>query len=78
MTHGTKLQARIAGLKAIVKLEQERIAAEAAEQNVPLDCTCGTCGMQFGDLYPSARCPFEYVHQEIAELNRLTGKAVAA
>lgn len=26
--------------------------------------TCGTCNVQFPDIYPSARCPFEYEHTE--------------
>lgn len=25
---------------------------------------CGTCYVQFPDIYPSARCPFEYDHPE--------------
>jgi hypothetical protein len=24
--------------------------------------TCGTCGKKFPDIYPSARCPYEYEH----------------
>lgn len=24
--------------------------------------TCGVCGRSFPDIYPSARCPFEYEH----------------
>lgn len=30
--------------------------------------TCGTCGNSFPDVFPSARCPFEYDHEEIAEM----------
>ena len=64
-------KARIAELERIIAVDEAKVAREAAEQNVPLDCTCGTCGKAFGYLYPSARCPFEYVHAEIEELRRL-------
>lgn len=40
--------------------------------------TCGTCGTSWNDALisertptPSARCPYEYEHQDIAELRRL-------
>jgi hypothetical protein len=39
--------------------------------SIPLDAepqpdwlTCGTCGRAFPDIYPAARCPFEYDHEE--------------
>ena len=39
---------------------------EAAEQQMDSEsCTCGTCELTFPDLYPSARCPFEYFHSEM-------------
>lgn len=41
------------------------------QSSIPLDaepdrtwCTCGTCGRTFPDIYPAARCPFEYDHHE--------------
>lgn len=34
--------------------------------------TCGTCGRSFPDIYPSARCPFEYEHAEILAAKPLT------
>lgn len=43
--------------------------------------TCGTCGKSWNDALitgrtpaPSGRCPYEYIHPEIAELKRLTRK----
>ena len=46
--------------------------------------TCGTCGRSWNDALitdrtpvPSARCPFEYIHPEIAEYNRLSRTADA-
>lgn len=29
----------------------------------PDTATCGTCGKTFPDIYPSARCPYEYDHE---------------
>ena len=41
--------------------------------------TCGRCGMRWNDALvsqftpaPSARCPYEYIHAELAELKRLS------
>jgi hypothetical protein len=40
------------------------LALEAmAERKIDL-VECGTCGRKFPDLYPAARCPFEYDHEE--------------
>jgi hypothetical protein len=42
------------------------VAAELAEVALTDSgigfATCGTCDRMFPDLYPSARCPFEYAH----------------
>lgn len=50
------------------------------EGNVIVDTvTCGTCGRSWNDALitgrtpaPSGRCPYEYIHDEILELNDLT------
>jgi hypothetical protein len=41
--------------------------------------TCGSCDMTWNDALgtgrtpaPSARCPYEYIHAELAELKRLS------
>jgi hypothetical protein len=40
------------------------LALEAmAERKIDL-VECGTCGRKFPDLYPAARCPFEYDHED--------------
>ena len=46
--------------------------------------TCGTCGKSWNDALitsrtpvPSARCPYEYIHDEIAELRKLERRAAA-
>lgn len=43
--------------------------------------TCGTCGKTWNDALisswtpaPSGRCPYEYLHPEIAELKKLCAK----
>lgn len=48
-------------------------------EHVPDLATCGTCGKTWDDGLtsgrtptPSARCPYEHIHDEIAELKTLT------
>jgi hypothetical protein len=43
--------------------------------------TCGTCGMSWNDALisertpvPSARCPYEHIHDELRELRRLKAR----
>lgn len=31
----------------------------------PGTATCGTCGRTFPDIYPGARCPYEYDHEPV-------------
>lgn len=47
------------------------------QSSIPLDAepgpdwaTCGTCGRTFPDIYPAARCPFEYDHE--TEIHTMT------
>jgi hypothetical protein len=44
--------------------------------------TCGTCGLSWNDALmtertptPSARCPYEYEHEDIAKLKRINRRA---
>lgn len=75
---------RIAELRAIFAAEEISIENGATPQidddgKVVEDmATCGTCGKTWNDALitgttptPSARCPYEYIHSEIAELRRL-------
>lgn len=77
-------KARIAELEHIIAAD---LISEANGATAYLDengkvkedfATCGTCGMTWNDALgtsrtpaPSARCPYEYIHPEIAELKRL-------
>ena len=79
-----KTMTRAQELQEIIDAERERIFGHAKQRfdddgKVIVDTmTCGTCGMSWNDALstsytptPSARCPFEYVHGEVAELKRL-------
>lgn len=50
-----------------MNLEMDDIPADYDPQPVPHgtpdSATCGSCGLSFPDLYPSARCPFEAFHE---------------
>jgi hypothetical protein len=84
----TKTAARIAELEAIFKAH-EISEANGAEPQLDEDgkvkqdiATCGTCGVSWNDALitgwtpaPSGRCPYEYIHAELAELNKLRIKA---
>jgi hypothetical protein len=84
----TKRTERIAELKRIIQAEaisEENGARPQFDEdgNVRVDiATCGSCGMSWNDALmtertpaPSARCPYEYIHAEIAELRKLTRRA---
>lgn len=70
---------RIAELTESIAAADRRVAAEcahAAETDRPV--TCGSCGKSWpADIFPAARCPYEYEHDAIAELATLTRKANA-
>jgi hypothetical protein len=82
-----KTEKRIAELEAIFKANE---ISEANGARPQLDddgrviediATCGTCGVSWNDALisgttpaPSARCPYEYIHPELAELKRLRVK----
>lgn len=83
MVQGNR-EARMAKLRAIIAAHEisEANGAEARRDEngkVIVDmCTCGTCGLSWNDALissytpaPSARCPYEYIHEEIAELRAL-------
>ena len=78
---------RIAELKALIKAEEISEANGATAQlddngKTSVDtATCGTCGMSWNDALitdrtptPSARCAYEHIHAEIAELKKLISK----
>jgi len=79
---------RIAELKS--RIQKRLISVENGAEigsdvldDVPALATCGSCGMTWNDALisertpaPSARCPYEYEHDEIAELRKLTGQHV--
>lgn len=71
-------------LTARITAEEISIANGAEPQydddgNVRVDmATCGTCGKSWNDALitsrtpaPAARCPYEYIHDDIARLARL-------
>ena len=75
---------RIAEIEALIASEEISEANGATPQldenggTVVDMATCGTCGLSWNDALisdstpaPSARCPYEYIHPEIAELARL-------
>jgi hypothetical protein len=69
---------RIATLTAEIDAADRRVAAEcshrADDNRGPV--TCGACAKSWpADIFPSARCPYEYEHTAIAELATLTRKA---
>jgi len=74
-------------LRRIIDAEVKRIfqgAREQLDENgkvIEQIATCGECGTSWNDALitsytptPSARCPFEYVHQEMRELRQLQRK----
>jgi hypothetical protein len=74
-------------LRALIAAELisvENGATEYFDENgkvVTDAATCGTCGMTWNDALitsrtptPSARCPYEHIHTEIAELRKLERK----
>ncbi len=78
--------ARIAELRAVIEAEEISTANGATEQTDGNGLTvvdmavCGTCKSAWNDALisartpaPAGRCPYEYIHEEIAELRRLTG-----
>ncbi len=76
----------IASLEAIIAAERARVidGETRYDENgepVVIVATCGTCGESWNDAImgtytpaPSGRCPFEYVHAEIATLKRLKAR----
>lgn len=78
---------KIETLRALIAAEEISIANGATPRfnddgSVIVDmATCGTCGTTWNDALitgrtpaPSARCPYEHIHSEIAELARLEKK----
>lgn len=78
------LSPRIAELTAVFKSEEISEANGATPQRddngkvIEDIATCGTCGQSWNDALitgrtpaPSGRCPYEYIHAEIAELKKL-------
>jgi len=83
----TKAAERIKELEAVFEAEEISEANGAEPQldengKVVEDiATCGTCGQSWNDALitgrtpaPSARCPYEYIHPQLAELKRLRVK----
>ncbi len=83
MTSEARL-ARIAELEAILaenEISEANGATAYYDDNDKLIvdlATCGTCGQTWNDALgsewtpaPSGRCPYEYIHPELAELRRL-------
>jgi hypothetical protein len=81
----TDKTARIAQLRAMIAKGEISEANGATPQKdehgatIVRTATCGTCGLSWNDALisgltpaPSGRCPYEYLHPEIAELARLT------
>jgi hypothetical protein len=84
MSRNDTRTARIAELANIIAAEE---ISEANGARPQLDdygkvivetATCGNCGTSWNDALisertpvPSARCPYEHIHQEIAELRKL-------
>ena len=79
---------RIIKLEAIIKAEEISVENGATpyydedEKLIEDIATCGTCGLSWNDALgtertpaPSARCPYEYIHAEIAQLGHLKRKA---
>jgi hypothetical protein len=46
------------------RLIRAELAQQAMDENRIGTAECGTCHRLFPDLYPSARCPFEYDHED--------------
>jgi hypothetical protein len=78
---------RLAELEAVIKPELISVENGAQPQldemgNIKEDlATCGMCGLTWNDALitnrtpaPSARCPYENIHPEIAEWKRLKGQ----
>jgi hypothetical protein len=79
-----RLKSRIAELRSLIAAEEISVANGATPQidddgKVIEDiATCGNCGTSWNDALitertpaPSARCPYEGIHPEIAELRKL-------
>ena len=82
---------RIEALREEIEADEISVENGAEEQfdddgNVRVDtCTCGECGKTWNDALisertpaPSARCPYEALHEEIAELKALEALAEEA
>lgn len=79
----TKRERRIEELHKLINAELISEANGATPQyvdgaKIEDPVTCGNCGMTWNDALitgrtpaPSARCPYEYIHPEIAELKKL-------
>lgn len=83
-----KTKTRIEILRSIIAADEISVANGATSQldddgKVVEDiATCGNCGTSWNDALitgrtpaPSARCPYECIHPEIAELRKLEQRA---
>jgi hypothetical protein len=83
-----KLKSRIAVLRSIIAADEISVVNGATPQidedgKVVEDiATCGNCGTSWNDALitgrtpaPSARCPYEQIHSEVAELRKLEQRA---
>lgn len=75
---------RIKELEEIIKKNQHDLRVSQAEgkdidpDDIKPTTACGTCRLSWNDdlsstwtPVPSARCPFEYIHEEVKELRKL-------
>jgi hypothetical protein len=73
------IEERIDYLESLIEdCDPANMDANESEDHKPEMAECGTCGKEWDDArctsvtpVPSGRCPFEAVHDEIAELERL-------
>lgn len=86
-----KRRTRIDVLRSIIA-EDEISVANGATPQIADDgkviediATCGSCGSSWNDALitertpaPSARCPYEYIHPEIAQLRKLERRIAQA
>ena len=85
--HIAEAEERIAQLKALISKELISIENGAGfilddDGKIVTDiAACNTCDMEWNDALitsrtpaPSARCPYEYIHPELAEFGHLTGQ----
>lgn len=83
----TKKSIRIAQLELIIaelEISEANGATPQLDENgltVVDTVTCGNCGLSWNDALitswtptPAGRCPYEYIHEEIAELKKLRTK----